>query len=99
MSVVLQSVHVCKWAYVFSDFPSVNNGVIGPTRGMLSPLLFNLYMNGVSMLPMKLPTNTTVSHLMYADDTLLLLAASARGLQILLDVSDTYGCGNDIYLM
>ena len=68
--------------------------------GMLSPFLFNLYINDLSVLLMKLPIgccsgDTIVNHLMYADD-IVLLAPSAKGFQRLLDVSYNYGCDNDI---
>ena len=66
---------------------------------MLSPFLLTLYINDLSLLLMKLPigccSDTIVSHLMYADDTVR-LAPLAKGLQRLLDVSYSYGCGNDI---
>ena len=57
-------------------------------------------MNYLSVLLIKLPIgccsgDTIVSHLMYADD-ILLLAPSANGLQRLLDISYNYGCDNDI---
>ena len=57
-------------------------------------------MNDLSVLLMKLPPgccsgDTTVNHLMYADNTAL-LALLAKGLQRLLDVSCNYECDNDI---
>ena len=61
---------------------------MGLDGGMLSPFLFNLYTNDLS-------GNTTVNHLLYADD-IVLLAPLAKGLQRFLDVSYNYGCGNDI---
>ena len=92
-----QSVCV-RWGSVFSDFFLVNNGV--RQGSILSPLLFNVYINELSVSLSKLPVgccsgNTVVNHLMYADD-IVLFAPSAKGLQRITDVSYTYGCDNDI---
>ena len=92
-----QSVCV-RWGSVFSDFFLVNNGV--RQGGILSPLLFNVYINELSVSLSKLPVdccccNNVVNHLMYADDTVL-FAPSAKGLQRITDVSYIYGCDNDI---
>ena len=62
--------------------------------GILSPILFNMYLDCLSL---NLSASNfgckfvdkTVNHLMYADD-LTLLAPSAKGLQKLLDTCETY---------
>ena len=91
---------------MLSNFFSVNNGV--RQGGTLSPLLFNVYIDDLSLSLLKLPVGcccgkTAVNHLMYVDDTVLLapsakglLAPSAKGLQRILDASYTSGCDNDI---
>ena len=88
-----------RWGSVFSDFFLVNNGV--RQGGILSPLLFNIYINELSESLSKLPIgcccgNTVVNHLMYADD-IVLFAPSAKGLQKTVNVCYAYGCDNDIY--
>ena len=67
---------------MLSNFFSVNNGV--REGGMLSPLLFNVYIDYLSVSLSKQPVGcccgkTVVNHLMYADD-IVLLAPSAKGL-------------------
>ena len=84
-----------RWGSAFSDFFLVNNGV--RQGGILSPLLFNVYINELSESLSKLPVgcccgNTVVNHLMYADD-IVLFAPSAKGLQRIINV-----CDNDIIL-
>ena len=64
---VLSQTTCVKWGSVLSNFFSVNNGV--RQGGMLSPFLFNIYMNDLSLLLMKLPIgccsgDTIVNHLM-----------------------------------
>ena len=62
-------------------------------EGILSPLLFNVYMDrqsiGCSV------ASTVVNHMLYADNVVL-FALSGKGLQKLLDFSHTYGCNHDI---
>ena len=91
-----QSLYV-RWGSVLSNFFSVNNGV--RQGGMLSPLLFNVYIDYLSLSLSKLYLavgcccgKTVVNHL-YADD-IVLLAPSAKGLQRLLGASYPYGCDN-----
>ena len=83
---------------MLSNLFSVNNGV--RQVSMLSLLLFNVYVDDLSVSLSKLPVGcccgkTVVNHLMYADD-IILLAPSVKGLQRLLDTSYTYGCDKDI---
>ena len=90
--------HTVRWGSAFSDFFLVNNGV--RQGGILSPLLFNVYINELSESLSKLPVgcfcgNTVVNHLMYADD-IVLFAPSAKGLQKTINVCYAYGCDNDI---
>ncbi len=63
---------------------------------VLSPLLFNLYINELPLLfekttsdPFILPNNTAISSLLYADD-LIILSRSKTGLQNCLDVLHTW---------
>ena len=68
--------------------------------GILSPLLFNVYINDLSRSLSKLPIGccsgeNVINHIMYADD-IVLLSPSAKGMQILLDNAYTYGCEYDI---
>ena len=81
-----------RWGSAFSDFFLVNNGV--RQGGILSPLLFNVYINELSESLSKLPVgcccgNTVVNHLMYADD-IVLFAPSAKGLQRIINVCYAY---------
>ena len=64
----------------------MGNGV--KQRGKLSPLLFNVYMNDLSV---HLHTKPLGCSLMYAD-YLLLFVPSCKGLQTLLDCCYIYGC-------
>ena len=69
-------------------------------RGILSPLLFNVYMDNLSLQLHRHPIGcsvggTVVNRMLYADD-IVLFAPSAKGLQKLLDLSHTYGCNHDI---
>ena len=75
-----------------SNVFSVNNGV--RKGGILSPLLFNSYMNDMSITLGELPIgccsgSTVINHLIYADD-IVLFAPSAKGFQSLLDACSSY---------
>ena len=74
---------VCvRWGNVYSDYFGVSNGV--RQGGILSPFLFNLYMNDLSDRLNKLKircciNGIVVNHIMYADD-LVLIAPSVAGM-------------------
>ena len=75
-----------------ADFPHVNNGV--RQGGIMSPLLFNFYVNDLSEQLQKLPVgcccgDMVVNHLMYADD-IVLLAPSGKGMQTIIDATYAY---------
>ena len=66
---------------------AVSNGV--RQGGILSPLFFNVYMDGLSDILCRTECGCTmggrmINHLMYADD-LVILSPSAKGLQRLVD--------------
>ena len=66
----------------------------------MSPLLFNLYVNDLSVQLQKLPVgwccgDMVVNHLMYADD-IVLLAPSGKGMQTIIDTTYAYGNAYDI---
>ena len=85
--------------YVFVGVPLTQNfphWEWREARGILSPLLFNVYMDDLSLQLHRQPIGcsvggTVVNHMLYADD-IVLFAPSAKGLQKLLDLSHTYGC-------
>ena len=77
-----------KWGGSISAPFGVSNGV--RQGGILSPILFNLYMDDLSAQLRACSTgcmvgDTIVNHLMYADD-LVVLSPSSVGLQQLLDI-------------
>ena len=87
-----------RWGSTISSSFTVSNGV--RQGGVLSPLLFNYYMDGLSVALNNLPigcccNNIIINHLMYADDVVI-FAPSRKGLQKLLDVCDRFGQINDI---
>ena len=82
----------------FVWFFPVNNGV--RQEGIMSPLLFNFYVNDLSVQLQKLPVgcccgDMVVNHLMYADD-IVLLAPSGKGMQTIIDATYAYGNAYDI---
>ena len=87
-----------RWGSIISDCFHVSNGV--RQGGILSPYLFNLYMDDLST---KLKrhyagckiANMIINHLFYADD-LVLLCPSQRGLQELLEICEMYAAEHDI---
>ena len=81
-----------------SDSFYIRNGV--RQGGILSPMLFNLYVDGLSRSLNSLNIGCKigprlVNHLAYADD-LVLICPSVKGLQRLVDVCQEYGDCNDI---
>lgn len=87
-----------RWSGCMSAGFKVSNGV--RQGGILSPHLFNLYMNDLSSLLNDCDTgcyigDCNVNHLMYADD-LVLIAPSSKGLKNLLSVCERYGTSHDI---
>ena len=87
-----------RWGSTHSDFFHIGNGV--KQGGILSPLLFNISMDDLSLQLHRQSIGcsmggTVVNHMLYADD-IVLFAPSAKGLQKLLDISHTYGCNYDI---
>ena len=87
-----------KWGNATSEYFNVSNGV--RQGGILSPRLFSLYVDELSVILEKCNSGCHIdsicmNHLFYADD-LCLLAPSPSGLQSLLDVCAKYGCENDI---
>ena len=87
-----------RWGSSVSSKFTVSNGV--RQGGILSPFMFNIYMDDLSVNLKKCPTGcisggTIVNHLMYADD-IVLLSPSATGLSLLLHVCGKYGLEHDI---
>ena len=87
-----------RWGGSVSSKFTVYNGV--RQGGILSPFLFNVYMDDLSVNLKKCPTGciaggTAVNHLMYADD-IVLLRPSATGLSLRLHVCEKYGLDHDI---
>ena len=82
-----------KWGNTLSAPFRVGNGV--RQGGILSPALFNLYMDGLSKQLEECNTgcmigDTLINHLMYADD-LSLISPSSSGFQHLLNICSNYG--------
>ena len=90
---------VCvRWNQTLSYTFRVTNGV--RQGGILSPLLFNVYMNDLSLSLNKFAIgciiqNTIINHFMYADD-IVLVSPSAKGLQKLVNESLKYGNEHNI---
>ena len=84
------------WYYIRKF--SVSNGV--RQGGILSPYLFNVYMDDLSLRLKKhyagcKIANKIINHLFYADD-IVLLCPSHRGLQELLETCEKYALEHDI---
>ena len=82
-----------RWGIACSEMFTVRNGV--RQGGILSPLFFNVYMDGLSDILCRTECGCTmggrmINQLMYADD-LLILSPSAKGLQRLVDIRAAYG--------
>ena len=82
-----------RWGSALSDSFFITNGV--RQGGILSPLLFNVYMDDLSSSLSNTPIGCSigvviVNHITYADD-LVIISPSAKGLQRLLDTCAGYG--------
>ena len=82
-----------KWGNTVSECFHVGNGV--RQGGILSPFLFNLYMDDLSKQLNLCKTgcitgNSVINHLMYADD-LVILSPYSAGLQELMNICSQYG--------
>jgi hypothetical protein len=90
---------VCvRWNRTISEKFYVSNGV--RQGGILSPLLFNVYMNNLSFQLNSLPIgcvlqNRILNNRMYADD-IVLIAPSLKGLQKLVNTCFKYGSSHNI---
>ena len=82
-----------RWGTACSEMFTVSNGV--RQGGILSPLFFNVYMDGLSEILCRTECGRMINHLMYADD-LVILSPSAKGLQRLVDMCAAYGDIHDI---
>ena len=87
-----------RWGKLLSSPFTVSNGV--RQGGILSPFLFNVYMDELSTWLNKLSIgcavgNLRINHIMFADD-LVLVSPSTRGLSILLHECEKYGIECDI---
>lgn len=90
---------VCvRWGSTYSEFFTVGNGV--RQGGILSPLLFNVYMDdlSISLNDYRIGcanSGMIINHLMYADD-LVVLAPSLSGLQTLIRECEQFGSVHDV---
>ena len=87
-----------KWGHETLETFLCTNGV--RQGGILSPLLFNVYIDEISVQLNKLSIGcllggTIINHLIYADD-LIIFSPSVKGLQQLLDCCIQYGEAIDI---
>ena len=87
-----------RWGRIYSASFTVSNGV--RQGGILSPYLFNVYVDDLSLSLNSLSvgcllSDVKINHLMYADD-LVLLAPSVAGLNKLIRSCETYGASHDI---
>ena len=88
-----QQMHI-RWGNTTTSSFFVSNGV--KQGGILSPILFNVYMDQLSV---KLNASNIggvlVNHLCYADD-IFLISLSSAGMQQLLNICDTYAKEYDL---
>lgn len=87
-----------RWGSLISEKFCVSNGV--RQGGILSPYLFNIYMDELSDKLNNLNigciiNNRLINHLMYADD-IVLFCPSTVGLQSMLKICSKYGLENSI---
>ena len=87
-----------KWGQCLSQPFAVTNGI--RQGGLLSPYLFNIYVDGLSLHLNETSVgchvaDRCINHLSYADD-MVLMAPSVRSLQRLLDVCSAFAMDNDI---
>ena len=87
-----------RWSGILSHGFHVTNGV--RQGGILSPYLFNVYMDDLSIALSACCTgccvsNTIINHFMYADD-LVIFSPSSVGLRALISVCEKYGISHDI---
>ena len=90
-----------RWGGIISESFSVSNGV--RQGGILSPYLFNVYMDDLSLRLKKhyagcKIANKIINHLFYADD-IVLLCPSHRGLQELLETCENMHLSMILFLM
>ena len=87
-----------RWGYSISNVFNVTNGV--RQGGILSPKLFNIYIDGLS----NILNNSSIggslggkriNHMLYADD-LCIVSLSSAGLQKLLSICDEYCASHSI---
>ena len=89
---------IIRWGNSTSEAFAASNGV--RQGGILSPHLFNVYVDGLSKMLKETKrgcfiNNTSFNHLMYADD-LVLLSPSVSGLQHLLKTCEVFATECDL---
>ena len=87
-----------KWGNAISPSFTVSNGI--KQGGIISPILFNVYMDGLSVLSNISNIGgqigyTFLNHLCYADD-LCLISLSSAGMQKLLNLCSKYAVDNSL---